>query len=141
MTRPMAGLALATILALTITLPPAARAQAPDGEPYDILFIAIDDLLYLIHHIVMTDSIRGAVNASSPEAVTNAEFTATLARVLKRPAILPVPRFALRAALGEMADPLLIASARLNPEKAVDHGFQFAYPRLEKALRHVLGRF
>ena len=103
-------------------------------------FIAIDDLLYLIHHILMTDSIRGAVNASSPQAVTNAEFAATLSRVLRRPAILLVSRGVLRLVVGEMADPLLLASARLNPEKAMDHGFRFAYPGLEQALRHVLGR-
>ena len=102
-------------------------------------FITLDDLLYLIHHIVVNERVRGAVNAASPEAVTNAEFTRVLGRVLHRPAVFPVPGFALRLALGEMADPLVLASARVNPEKALDTGFEFAYPKLDQALGHVLG--
>ena len=100
----------------------------------------MDDLLYLIHHVLMNDSIHGPVNATSPEPVTNAEFTRALGRVLHRPAVLPAPRFALELALGSMTEPLLLASARVNPEKALDSGFEFAYPSLDSALRHVLGR-
>jgi uncharacterized protein len=103
-------------------------------------FIAMDDLLYAIHHVLMNDSVRGPVNATSPEPVTNAEFTRTLGRVLNRPAFLKAPRFALDLALGEMTGPLLFASARVNPEKLLDSGFTFSYPTLEAALRHVLGR-
>lgn len=101
-------------------------------------FIALDDLLYLIHHAILNPSVRGALNATSPEPLTNAEFTNTLARVLGRPAAFPVPRFALEAALGPMTGPLLLASARVNPEKATDTGFSFRYPALETALRHAL---
>jgi uncharacterized protein (TIGR01777 family) len=104
-------------------------------------FIALDDWLYLAHHILMNDRIAGAVNATSPEPVTNAEFTKVLARVLRRPAVIPVPKLALQIALGPMAEPLIFASARVNPEKLLDSGFQFAYPALEPALRHVLGRW
>jgi len=103
-------------------------------------FVALDDLLYLIHHVLNHDSIRGPVNATSPEPVTNADFTKILGRVLNRPAVIPVPEFALKAALGGMTEPLLMASARVNPEKLLDTGFQFAYPKLEDALRHELGR-
>ncbi|MEO8499363.1 MAG: TIGR01777 family oxidoreductase [Vicinamibacteria bacterium] len=103
-------------------------------------FIALDDLLYLTHHVLMNDRIHGAVNATSPEPVTNADFTRILGRVLNRPAVIPVPRFALDILLGEMTGPLLLASARVNPEKALDSGFEFSYPALEPALRHVLGR-
>ncbi len=103
-------------------------------------FIALDDLLYLIHHILATESIRGPVNATSPEPVTNAEFTRILAHVLKRPAFLPVPAFVLELALGPMTEPLLLASARVNPEKLLDSGFHFRYASLEHALRHGLGR-
>lgn len=103
-------------------------------------FIALDDLLYLVHHVLMNDSVRGPVNATSPEPVTCAEFAKTLGRVLNRPAVIPVPRFALELLLGEMTGPLLFASARVNPEKALDSGFAFSYPKLEAALRHVLGR-
>lgn len=102
-------------------------------------FIALDDLLYLIHHVLMNDRIEGPVNATSPEPVTNAEFTRTLARVLSRPAVIPVPKAVLELALGAMTEPLLLASARVNPEKLLDSGFEFSYPRLEPALRHVLG--
>jgi hypothetical protein len=103
-------------------------------------FIALDDLLYAIHHILMNDSIRGPVNATSPEPLTNAEFTKILGRVLNRPALIPVPKFALELALGAMTEPLLLASARVNPERLLDSGFEFAYPSLEPALRHLLGR-
>ena len=103
-------------------------------------FIALDDLLYLIHHVLMKDRIHGAVNATSPEPVTNADFTRILGRVLNRPAVIPLPRFALEILLGEMTGPLLLASARVNPERALDSGFEFSYPALEPALRHVLGR-
>ena len=103
-------------------------------------FIALDDLLYLIQHVLMNDGVRGPVNATSPEPVTNAEFTKVLGRVLNRPAFIPAPRFALELALGEMTGPLLLASARVNPEKLLDSGFVFSYPTLESALRHVLGR-
>lgn len=103
-------------------------------------FIALDDLLYLIHHVLMNDRVRGAVNATSPEAVTNAAFTKVLGRVLNRPAVIPAPAPALELLLGEMTGPLLLASARVNPEKLLDSGFVFSYPSLEGALRHVLGR-
>ena len=101
-------------------------------------FIALDDLLYLVHHAIRNERIHGALNATSPDPVTNAEFTKTLARALRRPAVLPVPRFALDVALGPMTGPLLMASARVNPEKAMDTGFSFHYPTLAQALGHVL---
>jgi uncharacterized protein (TIGR01777 family) len=103
-------------------------------------FVALDDLLYLIHHVLMNEKVHGPVNATSPEPVTNADFAKTLGRVLSRPAFIPVPRFALELALGGMAGPLLFASTRVNPEKLLDTGFEFAYPSLESALRHELGR-
>jgi len=103
-------------------------------------FIAMDDLLYAIHHVLMTESVTGPVNATSPEPVTNAGFTRALARVLRRPAIFPAPRKALEIVLGGMAGPLLFASARVHPEKLLDSGFTFTYPSLDGALRHVLGR-
>lgn len=102
-------------------------------------FIALDDLLYLIHHILMKDTLAGPLNATSPEPVTNAGFTEGLARVLRRPAFIPVPKVALELALGPMTGPLLLASARVNPEKVLDSGFEFRYPSLEASLRHVLG--
>lgn len=136
-----------------LVLTPAGGALAPMLLPFTLglggplgngrqwwSFIALDDLLYLIHHVLMTDAVRGPLNATSPEPVTNAEFTKVLGRVLNRPAVIPAPEFALKLALGGMTGPLLVASARVNPEKALDTGFEFAYPSLEGALRHVLGR-
>ena len=86
------------------------------------------------------DSVSGPVNAVAPQAVTNREFTKTLGAVLSRPTVLPVPAVALRIALGEMADALLLASTRVDPAVLRTTDFEFAYPHLEGALRHVLGR-
>jgi NAD dependent epimerase/dehydratase family enzyme len=80
------------------------------------------------------------VNLVAPDAVTNAEFTKTLGRVLRRPAVLPVPAFALRLLLGEVADQMLLASTRVRPSRLLDSGYRFRHPRLEAALRHLLGR-
>jgi hypothetical protein len=103
-------------------------------------WIALDDLLYLILHALRSERLAGAVNATSPEAATSRDFASTLGRALGRPAFIPAPAPALRLALGEMAGPLLFASARVAPERALDSGFRFSYPRLETALRHCLGR-
>jgi hypothetical protein len=72
--------------------------------------------------------------------VSNAEFTRTLARVLSRPAIAPMPAFAARLAFGEVADALLLASQRVMPKRLQSAGYRFRYPELEGALRHLLGR-
>lgn len=135
-----------------LVLTPAGGALAPMLLPFRLglggplghgrqwwSFIALDDLIYLTHHVLMNDRIVGPVNATAPEPLTNADFTRVLGRVLKRPALIPVPRIALEVLLGEMTGPLLMASARVNPEKAIDSGFKFSWPSLEPALRHVLG--
>jgi uncharacterized protein (TIGR01777 family) len=102
-------------------------------------WVSIDDAVGAFHHALLTETIWGPVNVTTPHAVTNAEFTATLARVLSRPAIMPVPAFALRLAIGEMADVVLNGS-RVIPERLMTSGYEFRYPELEAALRHVLGR-
>ena len=109
------------------------------GRQY-MSWVALDDAVAAIRHILANDSIAGPVNVVSPNPVTNREFTATLARVLSRPAILPVPAFALRLALGEMADPLLLSSARVEPARLLASGFEFRFSGLEAALRHALGK-
>lgn len=103
-------------------------------------WIAIDDLLGAIYHSLIRDDLAGPVNATAPQPVTNREFTKTLGRVLHRPTIVPMPAFVARLALGEMADALLLASARVLPQRLADTGYQFRFPTLEAALRHVLGR-
>jgi uncharacterized protein (TIGR01777 family) len=101
-------------------------------------WIAAEDLMAMFLHALGRDDIRGPVNAVAPEPVRNADFTRTLGRVLHRPAVIPVPAFALRLAFGEMADGAILASARVVPAVLQASGFQFKYPKLEGALLHLL---
>ena len=128
--------------ALAKMLPPfRAGVAGPLGSGQQYMsWIGIDDMLGAFLHLMATDRVSGPVNLTAPAPVTNAEFTATLARVLHRPAILPVPGAALRLLLGPMADELLLASTRVIPERLVESGYQFRHSALESALRHVLGR-
>lgn len=108
------------------------------GEQY-MSWIALDDLVSIIKHALNDEHLRGPVNAVAPTPATNEQFTKTLGRVLGRPALLPVPAFALRLAFGrEMADSLLLGGARVEPARLKETGYRFAYPDLEGALRHVL---
>jgi len=104
-------------------------------------WISIDDEIAVIAHVLTTDTLTGPVNLTSPQPVTNAEFTVTLARVLKRPAIIPVPTPALQVLFGrEMAQEMLLGGQRVLPSRLEGSGFTFAHPGLEEALRRVLGR-
>ena len=103
-------------------------------------WVALDDAVGAIRHALVTPEVSGPVNVAAPNPVTNAEFTRTLGRVLARPTLFPVPVFAARLALGEMADALLLASARIVPERLQQTGYVFRQPELEGALRHLLGR-
>jgi uncharacterized protein len=103
-------------------------------------WIAIDDLLDVVHFAMTTPALVGPVNAVTPEPATNREFTKTLGRVLGRPTVAPAPAFALRLAFGEMADATLLVSTRVRPQRLLDAGYRFRFPRLEDALRHLLGR-
>ena len=102
-------------------------------------WIALDDLIGAILHCLTHEPLQGPVNATAPNPATNYEFTKTLGAVLKRPTLVPLPAFAARLALGEMANDLLLASARVLPTRLQVTGFQFRYPTLEQALRHALG--
>jgi uncharacterized protein (TIGR01777 family) len=102
-------------------------------------WIAIDDEVGAIRHVLNTDDLSGPVNLTAPNPVTNAEFTATLASVLRRPKLLPVPRFGLALVLGgELVDEALLFSQRVLPGKLLQSGYQFRYPFLEGALRALL---
>jgi uncharacterized protein len=103
-------------------------------------WVALDDTVGLYRHALLADGLEGPVNGTAPNPVTNATYAATLARVLGRPGFLVAPRFALRLALGELADELLFASLRVQPAAAQASGYTFKFPDLEPALRHVLGR-
>lgn len=101
-------------------------------------WVTLEDAIGMIRFAIGNEKMRGPVNEVAPNPVTNAEFTRVLARVLHRPAIFPAPVFALRLALGEMADALLLSSQRVIPEKFLAMGFPFRQPQLESALRSVL---
>lgn len=101
-------------------------------------WITLDDLVRLLIFAVSNDSMRGPINAVAPQALTNEEFSRTLAHVLHRPSMFPAPAFALRLALGQMANELLLAGQRVEPKVAMEAGFRFQYPQLETALQHVL---
>ncbi|HEV7823787.1 MAG TPA: TIGR01777 family oxidoreductase [Mycobacteriales bacterium] len=85
--------------------------------------------------LLLTADVRGPVNLTSPGEVTNAEFTRALGRALHRPAVLPVPAFALRIALDGLADEGALVSIRAVPRVLTDHGFTFAHPDIDSALR------
>jgi uncharacterized protein (TIGR01777 family) len=101
-------------------------------------WIALDDAVAALVAAVERDALRGAVNVVAPAPVTNAEFTRTLARLLRRPAMIPVPALALRLLFGELADAALLASQRVRPAVLERAGFGFRHPTLEEALRRAL---
>ncbi|MEO8199052.1 MAG: TIGR01777 family oxidoreductase [Gemmatimonadota bacterium] len=104
-------------------------------------WVAMDDVLGSIHHLLTHPSLSGPVNLVSPNPVRNEEFTRVLARVVSRPAIAPVPPFALHLLYGrEMPDETLLSGARVLPRRLESDGYVFRFPDLEDALRHVLGR-
>lgn len=100
-------------------------------------WIALDDLLNVILFAIEKENLQGPVNAVSPNAVTNAEFTKALGRALNRPTIFPLPAFAAKLVFGEMAEALLLSSARVLPNKLIDTGFQFRYPEIDSAFEKL----
>lgn len=109
------------------------------GRQY-MSWITLDDLVGVIKRALTDEQLRGPVNAVAPNPVTNEAFTKALGSALGRPTIFPVPAFAARLAFGEMADALLLSSARVEPARLNEAGHQFKHPELEGALRSVLGK-
>lgn len=107
------------------------------GKQY-MSWIALDDAVSAIIFALETESLRGPVNVVTPHAVTNLEYTKALGNVLSRPTFFTVPAFGARLAFGEMADALLLSSARVEPARLKEAGFKFQYPELEGALQHIL---
>jgi uncharacterized protein (TIGR01777 family) len=103
-------------------------------------WISLPDLLAAIVHVLETPGLTGPVNLVAPNPVTNREFTRSLAKQLGRPAVVPVPAFALRAALGEMARETILASQRVAPARLLASGFAFRHPDLDEALHDLLRR-
>ncbi len=96
-----------------------------------------DDWVRMVAWALQTPPVSGPLNVTAPNPVPNREFARTLGRVLGRPSIVPAPAFALRLALGEMADALLLTGKRVIPAQAQALGFRFEYPELERALREI----
>lgn len=101
-------------------------------------WIDLDDVVAAIRHSIESDGVYGPVNLVSPHPATNAEFTKVFGKVLRRPTIFPMPAFAARLALGQMANDLLLASARVIPRKLQETGFEFRFTDLAAALRHEM---
>jgi uncharacterized protein (TIGR01777 family) len=103
-------------------------------------WISLDDAVGAIHHALMDPALHGPVNAVAPHPVRNRDFITTLGRVLRRPTVAPLPAFLLRKRFGEMADELLLAGTRVEPERLWAAGYRFRDPELPGALRHLLGK-
>lgn len=103
-------------------------------------WVTPEDLVSIIHFAIFTDTLHGPINAAAPNPVRNRGFVETLGRVLNRPTILPAPTFAIRWALGDLADEMLLSSLRVTPLRLAQAGYPFRHTELEPALRAVLGR-
>jgi hypothetical protein len=103
-------------------------------------WISLRDEIGAIRFLLTADDVRGPVNLTGPEPVTNAEFTKALGRVLDRPAVLPVPRFALRIVTGSFADEGILTGQRAMPTVLLKHGYRFLDQDVTSALRWALGR-
>lgn len=101
-------------------------------------WVALEDVVGVVPHVLGAEDVRGPVNVVSPQAVTNREFTTALGRALRRPTIFPVPAFAARLVFGEMADELLLASARATPTILTATRYRFRGHELGPALRRLL---
>ena len=126
--------------ALPKMLPPFRMfAGGPLGRGTQYMpWIHKDDWVRLVSWMIGNEGARGPVNATSPSPVTNAEFSSALGAALKRPSLLPAPAFALRIALGEMADALLLSGQRALPVRATDLGFSYRYSNIDEALASIL---
>lgn len=101
-------------------------------------WITLEDVVGIIRFAIENNAVRGAANVVAPQPVQNSDFTKALAKALHRPALFPAPAFALRLALGEMADALLLSSQRVQPQKLQQLGYSFLHTELQSALTSVL---
>lgn len=107
------------------------------GDQY-MSWIAIDDVVGAIYHVILHSDLEGAVNVTSPHPVSNREFSKKISYYLKRPLGPSVPSFILKLFKGEMAEELLLSSVKVSPKKLLDTGYEFRYPYLEEALPHLI---
>lgn len=107
------------------------------GRQY-MSWLTRDELVNVIEFLIETPEAEGPINAVTPQPVTNREFTKTLGRVLGKPTVLPAPAFALKLAMGQMADELLLASTNVVPAQLQSLGYEFEHPQLDAAFRSIL---
>ena len=108
-----------------------------DGHQW-MSWIDVQDMVGAIHHILKTDLLHGPVNMVAPRPVTNIEFTRTLAGVLSRPAVFPLPAFAVVLAFGEMGEAILLGSQRVEPTKLIMSGYPFRFRELRASLEAII---
>ncbi len=113
-----------------------AGGKLGNGKQY-VPWIHIQDLVRMYQWSIQNRDVSGPVNGSAPNPVTNADFTRALASAVNRPAVIPVPGFALKLALGEFGGSLL-NSQRVVPRVALEHGFEFKYSQIQPALEALL---
>jgi uncharacterized protein (TIGR01777 family) len=110
-----------------------------DGRQW-MSWIDVQDMVGATHHILKSELLQGPVNMVAPKPVTNAEFTQTLAGVLSRPAIFPLPAFVVKLAFGEMGETVLLGSQRVEPSQLVMSGYPFRFSSLKASLENILKR-
>jgi uncharacterized protein len=110
-----------------------------DGQQW-MSWIDVQDMVGAIHHILKNDLLQGAVNMVAPKPVRNAEFASTLASVLSRPAIFPMPAFAAKAVFGEMGEELLLGSQKVEPGRLISSGYPFRHRELRESMESLLKR-
>lgn len=103
-------------------------------------WVSIEDLIRAIYRLLVREQLTGPVNAVAPKPVTGLDFALALGRVLARPAVLPLPAFALRVAFGEMAEGAMLASQRVEPKRLLEDGAAFVHPVVDQALAALLGK-
>ena len=113
--------------------------QVGRGDQY-WSWIAIDDVIGAIEHILEKESLHGPINLVSPQPLTNLDFTRALGEALHRPTFFAMPAFVARLALGEMAEETLLASTWVEPARLLASGYRFRYQSLEATLAHLIGR-
>ena len=103
-------------------------------------WISLDDQIYAIHHLMMTDSSEGPYNLTAPNPVSQKQFAKVLGKVLRRPAFMPLPGFVMRIMFGEMGKKLVLEGQDARPNRLLDSGFEFTYTDIESCFRNCLGR-
>ena len=113
-----------------------AGGRLGDGRQW-MSWLTLQETIGIVQFALANPGLSGPLDAVTPNPARNSEFTSVLAKTLHRPAIFPAPAFALRLALGEMADALLLASQKVMPSKLTNAGYQFLQPNLASALAEV----